>query len=116
MCKVCGEESWCKPNCRCYGCYLRFKNIAISGETVAGHTFGTPYYPVLVDRAQDQGVVAGEAWGEISRQMRTGGAVMEDKLQQRMEVQRDRANAAAQEVGKGLPKNPIPEPFKRNNV
>lgn len=111
--KACTLEHPCGV---CYGCGLRAKSLNIQGATVAGHGFGTPYYPVLVDRAEDQGVVAGEAWIDISKKMRAGGPVAEDALQQPMEIQRARANAAAQEVGKHLPKNKLPKPMPERAV
>lgn len=98
MCKIC-DTAWCKRDCKCYGCRLRAKNLNIAGETVAGHTFGQPFYKPLTDTAEDQGVVAGLAWEKISHEMQAGGYVAQDKLQQACEIQITRANEAAAAVG-----------------
>lgn len=98
MCIKCGSANTHSDNL-CYGCILRAKNLNIQGETVAGHTFGEPYYKILTDTPQDQGVVAGKEWVKISKEMRSGGAVAEDKLQQPCDTQRIRARDAALAVG-----------------
>lgn len=111
-CHLCGRESKDTRQVNslilCYGCYLKWKDVGISGETVAGHTFGTPYYKMLTDTAQDQGVAAGTEWSRISKEMQAGGYVAQDRLQQACEIQRKRSIEAAKAVGA---KGTISEPF-----
>lgn len=101
MCISC-NANWCLPNCTCYGCNLRDKNIAISGETVAGYSYGRKPL-ILTDRSVDQRLDAGARWQEISTTMQKGGAVAEDSLQQACEQQLDRIKSAMKSDGMESP-------------